>query len=294
MIAPPMNRASAVTQSKVVAVPKSTTRLSAAKSSTAASTLTIRSAPTVSGSSTSRVTGSGERASTATPVQPVDSATPSTTLWVVAGATEARQTARTSLGEWPPCTRNPPIALLHSSGVRSGLVVRRQWASSSRAPEEADGDLGVPDVECKQHERSYRLWETVANSTVPLRERISDPASRPHQQRPILGDPRDRPGYRLADRSASQPVAAGEPISSDGVSRPAPRSSARRAARMGSEISSTVIAGEPTQRARRPPSRGRPECDSDIQADADRHPVRACLPAIGLHTAPHQPCDPRA
>jgi hypothetical protein len=99
MIAPPRNRASPVTQSKVVAVPKSTTMLSALNNSTAASTFTIRSAPTVSGSSTSSLTGSGLRASISSPVQPVILTMPSTTLWVTVGATDARHTARTSLGE---------------------------------------------------------------------------------------------------------------------------------------------------------------------------------------------------
>ena len=72
---------------------------------------------------------------------------PSTTLWVTDGATEARHTARTSLGECPAWMRNAPIALPHSSGVRSGLVVIRQWASRSPPAKRPERDLGVADVE---------------------------------------------------------------------------------------------------------------------------------------------------
>jgi len=61
----------------------------------------MRSAPTLSGSSTSSCTGSFERASIATARVPVAFSTPSATLRVVAGATDARQQARTSFGEWP-------------------------------------------------------------------------------------------------------------------------------------------------------------------------------------------------
>ncbi len=55
---PPRKTPSAVMQSKVVAVPRSTTMVSRPYRRAAARVLAIRSAPTVSGSSTSRRTGS--------------------------------------------------------------------------------------------------------------------------------------------------------------------------------------------------------------------------------------------
>ena len=69
---------------------KSTTTASPLKRACAASAFTIRSAPTESGSSTSRVSGSGERGSTVVGRSPVTLSSPPTTLWVTWGATDAR------------------------------------------------------------------------------------------------------------------------------------------------------------------------------------------------------------
>ena len=82
MITPPMNRPSPVMQSNVVAVPKSTTIVSRLNSCDAARVLTMRSAPTVNGSSTSSVMGNLERPSTDTGWRVVAPATPSHSLWV--------------------------------------------------------------------------------------------------------------------------------------------------------------------------------------------------------------------
>ncbi len=104
--------------------------VSVRKSWEAARTFTTRSAPTLSGSSTSSVMGSGDVASTSSAWRAVVLAMPSATLSVTAGATDARQAARTSLGERPAWSRNAATAAAHSSGVRSGWVVSRQCASS--------------------------------------------------------------------------------------------------------------------------------------------------------------------
>ena len=106
MMTPPMKRASAVTQSNVVAVPKSTTIVS----------LVIqldrgeRVHDPVGADAERLVHVEDHRQRRAgvhrTPVQPVVRAMPATTLWVTDGATDARHTARTSLGEWPARSRN--------------------------------------------------------------------------------------------------------------------------------------------------------------------------------------------
>ena len=128
MMTPPMKRPSAVMQSNVVAVPKSTTIVSRWKSFEAASVLRMRSAPTVRGSSTSSVMGSRARPSTTTGCFPVAAATASPRACVTGGTTEARMAARTSLVERPLCDSDAVIAAAHSSGVRPA-VVRRQCDS---------------------------------------------------------------------------------------------------------------------------------------------------------------------
>src|SRR5207249_336588 len=129
MITPPMNRPSAVMQSNVVAVPKSTTMVSRRNSCEAASVLRIRSAPTESGSSTSRVMGRAERPSTTTGATVVARSTASHSPCVTGGTTDATTAARTSWVDRPSCARYDVRVAAHSSGVREGVVVRRQWAS---------------------------------------------------------------------------------------------------------------------------------------------------------------------
>ena len=85
---PPMNLPSPVMQSKVVAVPRSTTMQSQRCSRLAASVLMMRSAPTVSGSSTSSVMGSLDLASTITAGVPTRRAQASANGPVTAGTTD--------------------------------------------------------------------------------------------------------------------------------------------------------------------------------------------------------------
>ena len=99
MITPPMKRPSPVMQSNVVAVPKSTTMVSRRNSCEAARVLTMRSAPTVSGSSTSSRIGSRERASTTWGRTVVARSTASLTPCVTCGTTDATIAARTSCVE---------------------------------------------------------------------------------------------------------------------------------------------------------------------------------------------------
>src|SRR5579859_2113799 len=104
MITPPMKRTrapSATMQSNVVAVPKSTTMVSFLNSSAAASVLTIRSAPTVIGSSTSITIGNLDRPSTRAGFRVVAASMPSHRFCVTCGATDATIAARTSPVECP-------------------------------------------------------------------------------------------------------------------------------------------------------------------------------------------------
>src|SRR5256886_14804449 len=116
-------------QSNVVAVPKSTTMVSRRSSCAAASVLRMRSAPTCSGSSTSSVIGRRERPSTTTGRTVVARSTASHKPWVTGGTTDATTAARTSWVDRPSCARYDVSAAAHSSGVREGVVVSRQWAS---------------------------------------------------------------------------------------------------------------------------------------------------------------------
>src|SRR6266581_2967717 len=105
MITPPRKRPSAVMQSNVVAVPKSTTMVSRWKSCAAARVLRMRSAPTWSGSSTSSSIGSAERPSTTTGRTVVARSTASHSPCVTGGTTEAMTAARTSWVERPAWAR---------------------------------------------------------------------------------------------------------------------------------------------------------------------------------------------
>ena len=131
MITPPMKRAppATVMQSNVVAVPKSTTMVSFLKSCAAASVLTMRSAPTVSGSSTSSTIGSFDRASTSSGWRVVAASMPSHRLCVIVGATDATTAARISCVECPACVRCAVNTAAHSSGVRCGVECSRQCAA---------------------------------------------------------------------------------------------------------------------------------------------------------------------
>src|SRR5882762_2256739 len=129
MITPPRKWPSAVMQSNVVAVPKSTTMVSRRNSCAAASVLRMRSAPTCSGSSTSSVIGSRERPSTTSGRTVVARSTASHSPWVTGGTTDATTAARTSWVDRPSCARYDVRVAAHSSGVREGVVVSRQWAS---------------------------------------------------------------------------------------------------------------------------------------------------------------------
>src|SRR3989441_12807806 len=129
MITPPRKWPSAVMQSNVVAVPKSTTIESRWNSWAAASVLRMRSAPTCSGSSTSSVIGKRERPSTTTGRTVVARSTASHSPCVTGGTTDATTAARTSWVDRPSCARYDVRVAAHSSGVREGVVVRRQWAS---------------------------------------------------------------------------------------------------------------------------------------------------------------------
>src|SRR5206468_5788106 len=129
MITPPRKWPSAVMQSNVVAVPNSTTIESHWNSCAAASVFRIRSAPTCSGSSTSSVIGRRERPSTTTGRTVVARSTASHNPWVTGGTTDATTAARTSWVDRPSCARYDVRVAAHSSGVREGVVVSRQWAS---------------------------------------------------------------------------------------------------------------------------------------------------------------------
>src|SRR5882762_10286501 len=89
----------------------------------------MRSAPTCSGSSTSSVMGRRERPSTTSGRTGVARSTASHSPWVTGGTTDATTAARTSWVERPSWARYDVRVAAHSSGVREGVVVRRQWAS---------------------------------------------------------------------------------------------------------------------------------------------------------------------
>src|SRR5439155_466847 len=93
MITPPRKWPSAVMQSNVVAVPKSTTMVSRRCSCAAASVLRMRSAPTCSGSSTSSVIGKRDRPSTTTGRTVVARSTASHSPCVTGGTTDATTAA---------------------------------------------------------------------------------------------------------------------------------------------------------------------------------------------------------
>src|SRR6266516_1520053 len=205
MMTPPINRPSAVMQSKVVAVPKSTTMVSRWNSLEAASVLRMRSAPTVRGSSTSRVMGRRARPSTTTGAFTVAVATASHTVCVTGGTTEATMAARTSLVERPLCDRAAVIAAAHSSGVRP-MVVSRQWdsrVSSRKRPSLVSVLLMfTASATRERHGRSGEL-----DMSLP---RVGGPQSRVHEQGAVGADPRRAAGERRPELPASEPVALPE------------------------------------------------------------------------------------
>ena len=117
----------------------------------AASTLTIRSAPTLSGSSTSSRTGSGDRASTATPRAPGRRRDP---VHDALGdrRCHGRETDRADLvGRVPGLDQESAEGAAPLVGRAVGIG-REPPVRADRGPvEEAGGDLGVADVEGEQH-----------------------------------------------------------------------------------------------------------------------------------------------
>src|SRR5438046_7615534 len=89
----------------------------------------MRSAPTCSGSSTSSLIGRRDRPATTTGRTVVARPTASHSPWVTGGTTDATTAARTSWVDRPSCARYDVRVAAHSSGVREGVVVSRQWAS---------------------------------------------------------------------------------------------------------------------------------------------------------------------
>ena len=93
----------------------------------------MRSAPTVCGSSTSSVMGSGENGPMTIGVVPVASSTPSAMTSVIIGTTEHMTLAVTRVMSRPAWTNRARNSTAHSSVVREGMVVTRQERSSSPA-----------------------------------------------------------------------------------------------------------------------------------------------------------------
>src|SRR5207249_9400901 len=75
------------------------------------------------------VIGRRERPSTTTGRTVVARSTASHNPWVTGGTTDATTAARTSWVDRPSCARYDVSVAAHSSGVREGVVVSRQWAS---------------------------------------------------------------------------------------------------------------------------------------------------------------------
>ena len=132
---------------------------------------------------------------------------PSTSAWVTAGATEARHTARTSLGECPAARRKPLIALPHSSGVRPGLVVSRQCASSS-APRNSPTVISVlPMSRVRSMDRRSAEAEVAASDDGARAHRRRRAVRPPDQQRAVRGQAVRDAGHRRREGAAAKPVA---------------------------------------------------------------------------------------
>ena len=144
--------------------------------------------------------------------------------WVTDGATDARHTARTSLGEWPAPSRKPPMALPHSSGVRPGIGREPPVRLELGAAEQADGDLGVADVEGQEHGArgsrvvGHEVGEREAGAgrarvtvtTVPASTRSTTPSARRTRSAPSAASPSGGAGHGRVERAPAQPVARRE------------------------------------------------------------------------------------
>ena len=208
MITPPMKRASAVTQSKVVAVPKSTTMVSRWKSSTAASTLTMRSAPTLSGSSTSSRTGSGG------PRVDGDAG-------AAGGAGDALHHAlghrRRHRGEADrPDLVGRMAGLDDERAERAAPLVRGAIGIGGQPPvrlqrvglEQAGGDLGVADVEGEEHGSKLRGVGRLGQLD-GARANLGDSSIvTPDAQTPVRADTIGPTLHRAANPPPVEPVAA--------------------------------------------------------------------------------------
>ena len=122
---PPRNTPSRVMQSNVVAVPRSTTMQSRRCSRLAASVLMMRSAPTVSGSSTSRLMGSFERPSTNSGALPVSLAQASARGAFTDGTTDPMTLPSTVDRSTSEVASSERSSRCTSSGVRPPSVVTR-------------------------------------------------------------------------------------------------------------------------------------------------------------------------
>ena len=117
----------------------------------AASVLAIRSAPTVKGSSTSSFTGSLARASIITGFRPKHISHASASIGVIAGTTEQIADPVIPSEDAIASPVIERIRIASSSAVRGAAVVRRQCDTSSSPLKNSNRDLGVADVEHRDH-----------------------------------------------------------------------------------------------------------------------------------------------
>ena len=132
-----MNTPSPMMQSKVVAVPMSTTIVSRANRRVAASVLMSRSAPTVSGSSTSTRMGSGACASTTITAPELSVLQAATSDSVTRGTTDPTAAPSMPSASNPSNASSPRSRTLNSSAVRSTPETMRQCpriVSLSKSP----------------------------------------------------------------------------------------------------------------------------------------------------------------
>ena len=219
---------------------------------------------------------------------------PSTTLWVTAGATEARHTARTSLGEWPAWTRN--------AADRAAPLVRRPVGIGGEPPvglelvaaEQPHGDLGVADVEGQEHGRSYRVREASASSTVPRADAAVSRPARRTSSAPSASDPLRHAG-RAAPRSSrprsqsrrGEPRAARrrEPV------RVAIQRAERGHDRLDQDRRPAMSAGQHARQSDRGRRRaGRPAPGCVTLRPTPPRPSRALRPASAPRTGCRRPC----
>ena len=127
---------------------------------------------------------------------------------VTGGTTDARHTARTSFGEWPPLhEERRRVALLHSSGVRSGVVVRRQCATSSSPRKRPTVISVLPMSRTEKHGGKLYARSRAARQRAPEAPRAAGGrppgATRRAHSRGHARHRRAEPAARAASRRAS-------------------------------------------------------------------------------------------